>query len=468
MKNLIYISLSIAFLLLLFAFACNNAEPKKDEKEKLTKDTLTSVVKAGERTKDAVIYEVNIRQYTEEGTFESFEKHIPRLDSLGVDILWLMPIYPISEKGRKGELGSYYAIADYKGINPNFGTEEDLKSLIETAHQHEMLVILDWVANHTGRDHHWTEEHPEWYTKDSTGAIAVPEGTDWTDVADLNYDNKEMRKAMTDAMVYWVNEFDVDGYRCDVAGMVPTDFWNNLRPKLEEIKPVFMLAEAEQLDLHEKAFEMGYAWHLHHVMNNVASGKQNADSLRKYFKNAKEKYPQEVYRMSFTSNHDENSWNGTVFERMPNSYKTFAALTFTAPGMPLIYSGQEAGLDKRLAFFKKDTIEWKKHEMSELYKKLARIKTENPALHNGAYGGEINFIKTTKDNKIFAFSRTKDDNTVVSVFNMSDQDAEFKIKATEGTFKDALSGEEIEITKNTKMNLVPWGYKILTEKSSAR
>lgn len=466
MKNPIYILLSIAFLLLLFAFACNNAEPKEDAGEKLTKDTLTSVVKPDERTKDAVIYEVNIRQYTEEGTFKAFEKHIPRLDSLGVDILWLMPIYPISEKNRKGELGSYYAVADYKGVNPNFGIEEDLKSLIATAHQHDMLVILDWVANHTGWDNHWIEQHPEWYTKDSTGTVIMPEGTDWSDVADLNYDNEEMRKAMTDALVYWVKEFDVDGYRCDVAGMVPTEFWNNLRPKLEEIKPVFMLAEAEQLDLHEKAFEMGYAWHLHHVMNNVASGKQNADSLRKYFKRAKEKYPQEVYRMSFTSNHDENSWNGTVFERMPDSYKTFAALTFAAPGMPLIYSGQEAGLDKRLAFFKKDQIEWQAHEMGELYKNLTRIKAENPALHNGAYGGKMEFVKTTKDNIIFAFSRTKDDNTVLSVFNFSDKQTEFKIKKTKGTFKDALSGEKTEINKGTKMKLEPWEFKIFIKKSS--
>ena len=288
--------------LLVFGFifgSCGNQNGNGSNNEQ---DSLKLTIhKFPERTNASNIYEVNIRQYTPEGTLKAFEAHIPRLKETGIDILWLMPIFPISEKNRKGTMGSYYAVANYTEVNPEFGTKEDLKSVIKTAHDNGMLLILDWVANHTGWDNPWITEHPEWYTKDSTGDITHTVGTDWTDVADLNYDNKDMREAMKDALKYWVQEFDVDGYRCDVAGMVPVDFWNNVRAELDSIKPVFMLAEAEQLDLHEKAFDMGYAWHFHHIMNQIAAGKQNADSLRSYFEHATEEYPQRIYRMSFTS-----------------------------------------------------------------------------------------------------------------------------------------------------------------------
>lgn len=410
-----------------------------------------------EASKASVIYEVNIRQYTPEGTFKAFTAHIPRLKAMGVDILWIMPINPIGELNRKGSMGSYYAVKDYKSVNPEFGTDADFRELVSAAHKNGMMVILDWVANHTAWDHVWIESNPEWYTKNDKGEIIAPV-EDWSDVADLNYDNGELRAAMKDALAYWVREFDIDGYRCDVAGMVPVDFWESARMQLDSIKSVFMLAEAEEPLLHKKAFDANYAWELHHIMNEISKGKMNAGNLRKYFKKEPTRFADSVYRMAFTSNHDENSWNGTVFERMTNSYKTFAAFTYAAPTFPLIYSGQEAGLDKRLAFFEKDTIEWKESEMAELYTKLNQLKHENAALWNGRYGGAINVLKTNNKSRIFAFSRKNDDNEILAVFNLSDTATVVKIKdlVTDKTYKNLLTGSAFSV--GDELKLEPWEY----------
>lgn len=458
---------SILILLIALIFSSCNSQTDNNKKEDKKKDSIKlSDYKFPERTKKSNIYEVNIRQYTPEGTFKAFEKHIPRLKKMGVDIIWLMPIFPISEKNRKGTMGSYYSVADYKKVNPEFGTNDDLHSIIKTAHENNMLVILDWVANHTGWDNPWITEHPDWYTKDSLGNIVCTVGTDWTDVADLNYDNKNMRTAMIDALKYWVTDFDVDGFRCDVASMVPTDFWNDARTELDKIKPVFMLAEAEQLDLHEKAFDMGYAWNLHHIMNEIAKGKKTAKDLREYFENAEKEYPQKVYRMAFTSNHDENSWNGTEYERMPNSYKTFAVMTFVIPGMPLIYSGQEAALNKRLRFFDKDTIDWSNLEMQDFYQKLIQLKNENPSLWNGEAGSKIHFINTSNPEQIFTFKRIKNDNRILVMMNLSNKKAKFHYmeKDFERTYNEYFTKEETKIKPQTTYTLKPWEYKVLIEK----
>jgi glycosidase len=461
MKN--FFVISITFLLILSACNSQNTNTKKESKEEKLKLTIHNYP---DRTKTSNIYEVNIRQYTPEGTFKAFEAHIPRLKKMGVDILWLMPIFPISEKNRKGSLGSYYSVGDYKKVNPLFGSDDDFKSLMKTAHDNNMLVILDWVANHSGWDNPWITEHPEWYSKDKDGNICVPEGTDWSDVADLNYDQPELRKAMIDAMKFWVENYDVDGFRCDVAGMVPTDFWNTAVEELEKVKPMFMLAEAEQLDLHEKAFDMGYAWHYHHIMNEIASGKQNAQDLRTYFEKAQDEFPQNIYRMSFTSNHDENSWKGSEYKRMPDSYKTFAVLTFTAPGFPLIYSGQEAGLEKTLRFFEKDTIDWKQHEMEDIYTKLIKLKNENKALWNGEAGSPAYFINTSNPKQIFTFKRIKDDNTVLVMMNLSKRKAIFNYmeKDIKRNYIDYFTGEEISVKPQENYSLNPWEYKVLIEK----
>jgi len=437
---------------------CNECAPKANQ--------LASEVNYPKWSQDATIYEVNIRQYTPEGTFAAFEKHLPRLKELGVEILWLMPIHPISEINRKGSLGSYYAVADYKGVNPEFGNMDDFKHLVNTAHNLGFKVILDWVANHTGWDNKWITEHPEWYTKDSLGKI-IPPNPEWADIADLNFDVPEMRAAMIDALKFWIKEADIDGYRCDVAWGVPTDFWNDSRAALDSIKPIWMLAEDEDhKDFLIKAYNCNYGWSIHHKLNGIAQGKDSIQSIKNYFAAADTTFPEGSYTMLFTSNHDENSWSGSEYERMGDAARTFAALTFVMPGIPLIYSGQEAGLHKRLLFFEKDTINWSNLEMTEFYKKLVALKKENKALWNGSAGSDIHFLHMAKDNSLFAFSRTLDENCVMSIFNLSNKEVTNAVacKMINGNYIDALTGEKYKGEQNKEITMKPWEYKILIAK----
>lgn len=284
-----------------------------------------------------------------------------------------MPIHPIGEENRKGTLGSYYSIRDYKAVNPEFGTMEDFQAVVRQAHELGMKVILDWVANHTAWDHQWITHHPEWYEKDSLGNMFGP--FDWTDVAQLDYDNHDMQEAMKDALEFWVREANIDGYRCDVAGMVPIDFWEDASAALHQIKPVFMLAEDEdETGLLNKAFNANYGWALHHLLNELAQGTAKASDLQAHIQEQQQKLPQGAFSMQFTTNHDENSWNGTVFERMGEAYPTLAALTFVVEGIPLIYTGQEAGLNKQLQFFEKDEIDWTDLSMTKFYQQLIQLK----------------------------------------------------------------------------------------------
>ena len=367
---------------------------------------------------NAVIYEVNIRQYTEAGTFDAFRESLPRLKELGVDALWLMPIYPISVAERKGTEGSYYSIADYKAVNPEFGTETDLHELIDEAHSLGFKVMFDWVANHTGWDNQWIFDHPDWYTKDDEGNITWPPGTDWTDVADLDYSNTNMRAAMIDAMEYWVTEFDIDGYRCDVAGAVPAGFWNEARIALEQIKPLFMLAEdSDRTELLDSAFSANYGWKLQDQMRALAVGDKRAFFFKSFLNVNRSRYPIGTFPMTFITNHDENSWNGTEFERYGKFVKSMAALTFTYPGIPLIYSGQEVGFNRRLQFFEKDQIDWTPSNWTAFYQKLISFKKANPVL-NSSTGGALKLLTTSNDRTI-AFKRKKGGNTVVFVMNLS-------------------------------------------------
>lgn len=449
--------ISVLIVIALLASACQSNQ-KKDQKSR--ENAYISNAPSPEWSKDAVIYEVNIRQYTEEGTFEAFSRHLPRLKELGVDILWLMPIHPIGNEKRKGTLGSYYSIKDYKGVNPEFGTMKDFKALVKEVHDMDMYLVLDWVANHTAWDHPWIEDNPEWYLKNDDGDIIAPV-EDWSDVAGLDYDNQEMRAAMTDALKFWVSEADIDGYRCDVAGMVPTDFWEPAREELEQIKPVWMLAEDEsEIDLLEHAFNANYGWEFHHIMNDVAKGEMNATDVAAYFHKIDSLYPEGSYPLQFTSNHDENSWNGTVYERMGDAVKTMAALSFTVEGMPLIYSGQEVGLDKQLEFFEKDQIKWKESEMTDFYKSLTSLKSDNPALWNGNAGGDINIIETNNNEAIFCFSREKDNNTIVGVFNLSDESVSaFATNGPKGNFHDVTNNEMAELPVNGTL-LQPWEFRV--------
>jgi glycosidase len=371
-----------------------------------------------EWAKNATIYEVNVRQFTPEGTFAAFEKHLPRLKAMGVDILWLMPINPIGVKNRKGSLGSYYAVRDYKAVNPEFGNKDDFKHLVDAAHALGMKVIIDWVANHSSPDNVWIEEgHLDYYTLDSTGNIQPTIGTDWWDVADLNYDSKEMRGRMIDAMEYWVRDFDLDGYRCDVAGWVPLDFWIEARTALDNIKPVFMLAEAEEVALHQ-AMDMTYGWEFHHIMNKIAKGVMDIDDIRLYFEKDKT-YPANAYRMMFTSNHDENSWNGTEMERMGDARFALAVMAATIDGMPLIYNGQETSLDRRLKFFEKDSIGWQKMDLVDFYTKLNHLHQTNQALWGGREGGDLQILSPTGEEHMLVFVREKGKHKVRVSINLS-------------------------------------------------
>lgn len=415
-------------------------------------------------TRDATIYEVNLRQYTPSGTFKDFETHLPRLKELGADILWLMPIHPIGVEHRKGSLGSYYSVQDYLKVNPEFGSMDEFKQLVRKIHGQGMYVIIDWVANHCAWDNPLAKEHPDWFTKDSTGSF-VPPVPDWHDVIDLNYDNPELHAWMIDAMTYWVREADIDGFRCDVAGMVPREFWEESRAALDKIKPVFMLAEDENPAHHQRAFDMTYSWELMHLMHAIAKGDTTAKALDKYFERDAHRYGEDDYRMLFTDNHDENSWNGTVFERLGDGAEAFAVLTLTARGMPLIYSGQEAGLAKRLRFFDKDTIQWNKHPLANVYSTLLKLKRDHPALWNGKAGGTMTRIDLANSDDIFAFQRAKDGDEVVVIINASPRrhTAGLSGPGMSGTYTDVFSGRTHRAGEKIAVDLHPWQYIVMVK-----
>ena len=411
--------------------------------------------------KDAVIYEVNIRQFTPEGTFKAFEQHLPRIKNLGADILWLMPIYPISEEKRKGTLGSYYAISDYKKVNPEFGSEQDFRDLVSTAHSLDMHIILDFVPNHTGWDSDWISNNPEWYTQDEEGNVLDPldpstgESWGWTDVADLNYDNQDMRQAMIESMKYWITEHDIDGFRQDVAHQVPVDFWADASEVLLSEKIIFHLAESEVPEIrNNKAFHADYGWEFHHIINEVANGHKTAADIKTWQSSNRAKYSR-GFHMHFTSNHDENSWAGTVFERMGDAHKALAALTFSFDGMPLIYGGQEEPLRKRLEFFEKDDIGFENYEYAPFYTNLSQIKKENEALWNGEFGGEPNIL--VANDQLLVFERVKAENQIVGVFNLSGNTTQHEFDDLV-SFTDLTSGETLTLRD---LDLGPWEYRIL-------
>ena len=415
-----------------------------------------------EWSRDATIYEVNIRQYTPEGTFRAFEAHLPRLQQMGVKILWLMPIHPIGVKNRKGSLGSYYSVQDYLKVNPEFGTENDFRSLVKKVHDLGMYVIIDWVANHTAWDNPLITEHPEWYRKDSAGRI-VPPVPDWTDVACLDYGNTDLRKWMTHSLVWWVKEYDIDGYRCDVAGMLPVSFWNEAVPEIRKIKPIFMLAEWEAPEAHDTAFDATYSWELFYLMYRIAQGKKSTCSLDSLFRHECSTYPSDAYRMRFTSNHDENSWNGTEYERLGAGVRAFAVLTFTFPGMPLIYTGQEAAMTRRLLFFDKDTVPWGHYSLAPFYRVLAELKKSHPALWNDLSSGDtLTRVKTKADSAVYAFLRQRDTDIVLVILNLSDKDQRITLSgcSLKGNFTEIFSWKERTFPWTEMLALKPWEYLV--------
>ena len=418
---------------------------------------------------DATIYELNTRQATEEGTFAAAEALLPEIKESGVDIIWIMPIQQIGVLERKGTLGSYYAITDYCKFNPEFGTRADFEHFLATAHELGLKVILDWVANHTAPDSEWTKNEG-WHYRDSLGNLMVQ--YDWTDISKLNYDNQDMRAAMKQAMHWWMDTIGIDGFRCDVAGEVPTDFWNEAMAEIRAKHPdMFTLAEdeAEAQDLTESAFDMYYGWELHHLMNGVAQGKKSVEDLWGYFAKADTTIRKEAIRMNFTSNHDENSWNGTEFERMGDATDLFAAFTYVVPGMPMIYTGQMSGNHHRLEFFEKDVIDRVENAPQKaLYKGLNDLRANNPALWSNEKGADM--VRLTADNdKVFACVRTKScpkhgDNTVIAIMNMSAEPQTVTLDLTnlEGEY-NCLCGKTMTMEANQTIELTPWKYIILTK-----
>ncbi len=408
-----------------------------------------SKVTQPEWSKNATIYEINVRQYTPEGTFSAFSEHLPRLKEMGVDILWFMPIHPIGKINRKeneNSMGSYYSVQDYKGVSSDYGTAEDFRAVVQQAHSLEMKVILDWVPNHTAWDNPWTE-NKDWYVLNEEGDFIPPLGTDWTDVIQLDYTNEEMRASMIDAMKYWVAEFGVDGYRCDVAGMVPTDFWIRAHAELDEVKDVFMLAEDGEPELLIEAFDMNYAWEYAHIIREIAKGAMTFDRLDSLLAEDAKKFPENSYRMYFTSNHDENSWNGTDIEMYGDNFQNFAVLSATIDGMPLVYSGQEAVLDKQLLFFEKDEIEWKDYALVDFYTDLLALNKRNEALWNGAHGA--NPVRISSPEGTYAYQRNKDDFGVYVGLNNTQMAQEISFPLEAGTTYKVYGMDFVEYEANS-------------------
>lgn len=429
-------------LLLLLAFAlvgwgCSQSDAQEPNPE--------DQIEHPEWSKSANMYEVNIRQYTEEGTFKAFQKELPRLKKMGVDILWLMPVNPIGKKNRKGELGSYYSIRDYTAVNPNFGTMQDFKNLVNATHEQGMKLFIDWVPNHTAWDHPWVSEHPEYYMKDSTGAITHE--ADWTDIAQLNYENKELWNKMIEKMKFWIEETNIDGYRVDHAGHdIPLAFWKKAIPEVNKAKKdFFWLAEWNTPEMHPW-FDATYTWEYFHLTTSIAKGDTSLSAITDYMEKQDAEFPKHAYRLYFTTNHDENSWNGTDEDLYGDNFENFAVMAATIEGMPLIYSGQETALDKQLEFFEKDPINWDGYENESFYRTLFELKDRNEALWNGQYGGDFQHVATSPSKDIYAYKRNKGDSEVLVVLNFSDSEQQISLdEVQKNEYTNAFTGKTMTV-----------------------
>lgn len=444
-----FIALSLATSMVLSLAGCGNSSKKETFKE--------DEVVIGKRTQadwidTAIIYEVNVRQYTNEGTFAAFSSHLERLKNMGVNTLWFMPIYPISELNKKGTLGSYYSIRDYKEVNNEFGTLDEFKELVNKAHEMGFHVILDWVANHTGWDHTWITEHSEYYAKDENGNIISPLNTDWNDVAQLDYTNNDMRTAMIDAMKFWIDDIGVDGFRCDYAQGVPLDFWEQARTELDKIKPIYMVAEdgTNSDSLLNKAFDSNYNFELYDALKLASSVPNTADKLESYIK---KDLPYGAFKMNFIDNHDKNTYDGTLADRFgEESLGALYTVVFTAEGLPLIYSGNEEDSDISLEFFEKDNIDFGDYKYEKLLTDFCTIKTENEPLYTGLAGGKVRMI--TNDNKsILSYERVKNGKKITVVVNLSnkEQTVKYDKKISKGNI--LLNGDSTRIINDEKTTL---------------
>ncbi len=409
------------------------------------------------------IYEVNVRQFSKEGTFKAVEKELPRLKKMGVETLWFMPITPIAQKNKKGTLGSQYAAQDYTSINPEFGTLEDFKSVVNEAHKMGFKVIIDWVANHTGWDHVWTKTHPDFYLMDpKTNDFQIASGMD--DIIELNYQNPKMREAMIEAMKYWVRETDIDGFRCDLASWVEVDFWQQAKPEVETIKPLFWLGEYDELDNPDYAtvFDASYSWKWMHLTKEFYQKKLPLTDLT----NLLAQYSaigNKSMRAWFTTNHDENTWNGTEYEKYGEMAKTLAVFSATWNGVPLMYNGQELPLlNKRLEFFEKDPIPWNgENKLENFYKKLFELKSKNPALRGGDDQATTQILQTSAPDQVLAYLRKNGNDEVLVILNLSDaQHLKVQIldETVKGKFKSIFSGLTTDFDTKPTIEMYKWEH----------
>lgn len=461
---------SILLLSLLILSCQNQSEIARKPQVETIEDTPFLPINE-EIISKAVLYEANIRQYSVEGSFNAFAEDLPKLKKMGVKIIWLMPINPISNTKSKGPLGSYYAVSNYTKVNPEFGTLKDFKSLVNKAHQLGMYVILDWVPGHTGWDHVWIKENSDYYLKNRKGEIIDPidfrtgKSFGWTDVADLNYKNMQMREALRKAMVYWVEETNIDGYRIDQAYAVPQEFYNKTFAILKRIKPLFLLAETDiyhpgGLDLVKK-FDASYDWPGHHLSKKVAQGQKNALNYSRHIERTIKRYGPENIVVNFVSNHDENSWNGTIEESYGKAAYAFMALNYTIPGMPLVYSGQEYDLNKRLHFFEKDSFPKVSGKTMEFLQQLGALKNNHKALTSGLSGGSFKRLLNSKNDQILAFERERDGDTIVFIANLSKDYAQFTLPY-EGNFKRFQDFKNKRLSSSYQYDMKPWEFWILT------
>ena len=405
------------------------------------------------------IYEVNVRQYTPEGTFKAFAKNLDRLKAMGVQTLWFMPINPISKINRKGSLGSYYAVSSYTAINPEFGTLNDWKALVKQCHEKGFKVIIDWVPNHTGADHYWLQKHPDFYEKDSTGQPAM--AADWVDTKKLDYSNSELRDTMINQMLFWIKRTGIDGFRCDVATGLPDDFWKRCIIALRKEKNIFMLAEGDKPALNADGFDATYTWNDFVLFKKIAKGERKASDFDSALNKTDKEFTKNALRMFFTSNHDENSWNEADFNTTPGaSYAPFAVMTQTVKrSVPLIYGGQEEPFMRAIRFFDKDTITFGKYGRADFYKKLLALRKSNPAL---AANADFVRIPTNADDKVYAYVRENKGRKVFVVLNWTTSPVNVQVDnaLVVGNAIEIFSGKKVSLRQKEEYTLKPWGYQV--------
>ncbi len=430
-----------------------------------------SALSSADWVKEAVIYEIYLRSFSEDSKITTLESRLPELKALGVTCLWLMPINPVGAENRKGSLGSPYAVKDYLGVNLEFGTKDTFKKFVQEAHLQGFKVIIDWVANHTAWDNALVKAHPEWFMKDKDGKI-VPPNEHWTDVAGLNYKSDELREYMKDALVHWVKEYDIDGFRCDVADMLPVDFWEYARKELDKTKRgLLMLAEGDRPENHLASFDLTYAWNVNDALVEIAEGKADVTRLREKLKNEYFTYPRGSLRLRFSENHDKPR----AAQILGPGHLAAAALIFTLEGVPLLYNGQEIGEVHQPSLFEKETIGWGKNRkeqsnMRKFYSKLVTLRRKNAALMHGQRFP----VNSSDDKRMFAFARSYRGDAALVAINLSPKEFKGTLEIPEVFVNDkgklntkpAFPGHDLQLSDglSAKLTLPAWGYQIWTLK----